>query len=72
MFPSDHVPSKYRCLRDGLEGDHSKSMIETLLSNTDVDELLREYEVPPPSISTVRARRVMQRLCDDAGIGLAL
>ncbi len=47
-------------------------MIETLLSNTDVDELLREYEVPPPSISTVRARRVMQRLCDDAGIGLAL
>ncbi|WP_317176149.1 tyrosine-type recombinase/integrase [Halomontanus rarus] len=70
VFPSDHAPSKYTRFREGLEGDHPESTIETLLSNNDVDELLREYEVPPPSISTAGARRVMQRLCEDARIGL--
>ncbi|WP_317176087.1 tyrosine-type recombinase/integrase [Halomontanus rarus] len=69
VFPSNHAPSKYARFREGLEDDHSESTIETLLSNNDVDELLHEYEVAPPSISTADARRVMQRLCEKARIG---
>ncbi|WP_276256738.1 tyrosine-type recombinase/integrase [Halomontanus rarus] len=42
VFPSDHAPSKYARFREGLEDDHSESVIETLLSNNDDDELLCE------------------------------
>lgn len=70
VFPSGHAPSKYAAFREALKGEYSDATIGRMLENNDVDDLLREHEVAPPSITTEGARRVMRQLCDAADIEL--
>jgi len=76
VFPTFHLPTLYETLRTGLREEHGWSSTETeefvdsLTGQGDVFDALREYELTPPSINTDGARRIMQRLCDDAGIRL--
>ena len=76
VFPTCHLPTLYGTLRTGLrdERDWSTAEIEAsvdeLTGHADVFDALREHELTPPSINTDGARRVMRRLCEDAGIEL--
>ncbi|WP_337653262.1 site-specific integrase [Halomontanus rarus] len=62
VFPSRHAASLHRAFREGSEFTESKT--ERLLERNDVDELLRDHEIAPPSLSTNGARSVMQRICE--------
>ncbi|AHG01471.1 hypothetical protein HALLA_03520 (plasmid) [Halostagnicola larsenii XH-48] len=64
VFPTGHYPSKRRA----LEAEFSSDRVDTLLTDRTIDEALREFEVPPPSISKNGARNLMQRLCDEANL----
>lgn len=69
VFPSAHAPSRYRAVREqlahkGVPDDE----IETILERSDVDTVLREYDVVPPALSTNGARNLMKRLCEDADL----
>lgn len=76
VFPTFHLPSLYETLRTGLRTEYGWSETEIedyaddLTGHPDVFDALREYELTPPSINTDGARRIMRRLCDDAGIEL--
>ncbi|SEP24952.1 Phage integrase family protein [Halogranum amylolyticum] len=61
VFPTSHAPSLYQVAREiiGNEAD---------LSDIDVDELLREHECPPPSITVDASRRRIKKMCEAAGI----
>lgn len=62
VFPTGHAPSKYAAVRDTRED------ADDLLDGADVDDVLREYEVAPPAITTHGARKVLARIAEDAGI----
>ncbi|MFC4360277.1 tyrosine-type recombinase/integrase [Halobium salinum] len=69
VFPSGHVPSKYRAVREQLTHEGvSDEEIETILERSDIETVLREHEVIPPALSTNGARNLMKRLCDDADL----
>lgn len=69
VFPSGHVPSKYRAVRKQLAQEGIlDNEIETILERSDIDTVLREQEVIPPSLSTNGARNLMKRLCEDADL----
>lgn len=69
VFPTGHAPSRYRAARDGLaDRGLSAPEIDSLLDDRAVDDVLREYEIPPPAITTTGARHLMRRLCDACGI----
>ncbi|MDS0300739.1 recombinase XerD [Halogeometricum sp. S1BR25-6] len=62
VFPTGHAPSKYAAVRDARDD------ADALLDDADVDEVLREYEIAPPAVTTHGARRVLARIADDAGV----
>ncbi|WP_266080532.1 tyrosine-type recombinase/integrase [Haladaptatus caseinilyticus] len=70
VFPTDHAPSKYRAVREQLDGDYSERRIETLLDENDIDDVIREHEIVIPAISTRGARNLMKRLCEGAGLDI--
>lgn len=60
VFPTNHAPSKYAAVRETRED------AEDVLADADVDEVLREYEIAPPAITTHGARKVLSRIAEDA------
>lgn len=70
VFPTEHVPSKYRTVRDQLAEEYPSDEIDRILEEHSIDEVLRQYDVVPPSITTNGARNVMQRLCETADIAV--
>lgn len=42
--------------------------IETLLDETEIGVVLRDYGIVPPALTTNGARNVMKRLCERAGL----
>jgi len=67
VFPTDHAPSKYGALHEGL-ADSEGVDAGAVLDDEDVDAALREYDVAPPALTTEGARSLMRRLTDAAGI----
>ncbi|WP_276256087.1 tyrosine-type recombinase/integrase [Halomontanus rarus] len=63
VFPSRHAASLHQAVRDGLRDEYTEDRIDRVLENRDVDDLLRDHEIVPPSISTNGARNVMKRIC---------
>ena len=61
VFQTGHAPSLYACARE-IVGDDAD------LSDVDIEELLREHETPPPSITVDAARRRVQKMCEAADI----
>ncbi|MFA9504430.1 tyrosine-type recombinase/integrase [Natrinema sp. H-ect1] len=76
VFPTFHLPTLYETLRTGLRDEHGWSaaeieeFVDGLTGQIAVFDALREYELTPPSINTDGARRIMRRLCEEAGIRL--
>jgi site-specific recombinase XerD len=71
VFPTGHFQSKQGVLEAELGEDRVVEAFESRdgISKTDIlDNLLREHEIAPPSISKEGARRVMKRLTDEANI----
>ena len=71
VFPTDHAPSKYRAAREGLrEHGLADSEIESLLDERDVDDVLSEYGVAPPSVTVDGMRKRVRALCEEADIDI--
>jgi integrase len=71
VFPTFHLPSLYGRLRDRLPGTETvESRLDELTGRAAVFEFMRERGVAPPALNTDGGRRVMKRLCADAGIDL--
>ncbi|WP_458207573.1 tyrosine-type recombinase/integrase [Haladaptatus sp. NG-SE-30] len=70
VFPTDHAPSKYRAVREQLADDYDEEQIETILDANDIDDVVREYEIVIPAISTRGARNLMKRLCEEAELDI--
>ncbi|WP_435157642.1 tyrosine-type recombinase/integrase [Haladaptatus sp. DFWS20] len=70
VFPTDHAPSKFRAVREQLEGEYTGNRIESILDENDIDDVVREYEIVIPAISTRGARNLMKRLCAEAGLDI--
>jgi integrase len=69
LFPTQHAPTLYNAAREGLaEQGFDEAGVETVLDGSDVGEVLREYEITPPAITTEGARNVLKRLCDEAEV----
>ena len=70
VFPTRHAPSLYQCARTHLHEVESKDeeTIEAILEENSIEEVLREYQIVPPAITTTDARSVMKRLCEAANI----
>ena len=62
VFPTDHAASKYDALEEAL-GERPEP-------GSDVDAMLREHEVAPPSITKEAGRQIMRKLTEEAGIEL--
>lgn len=58
VFPTNHYPSKRRALAEAF----SDERLETMLERGGIDELLREHELAPPSLSTNGVRSILKRL----------
>ncbi|MCU4974107.1 site-specific integrase [Halobacteria archaeon AArc-m2/3/4] len=58
VFPTNHYPSKRRALTAAF----SDERVETMLERRDIDEILREHELAPPSLSTNGVRSILKRL----------
>jgi integrase len=70
VFPTKHTPSLYQCARTHLrevEGEDEET-IEATLEEHSIEEVLRDYQIIPPAITTTGARSVMKRLCEAADI----
>ncbi|WP_327053784.1 tyrosine-type recombinase/integrase [Halomicrococcus gelatinilyticus] len=71
VFPTDHAPSKYSAAREQLgEQGYDDHRVEQILDANPIDEVVQEYEVVVPAISTRGARGLMERLCDQAGLDI--
>ncbi|ELZ96575.1 tyrosine-type recombinase/integrase [Haloferax sulfurifontis] len=70
VFPTGHAPSKYAAVRDELVPDLGEDAVDDLLAERDVDELLVEHDLTPPAITTEGARRLIERLCESAGVAI--
>lgn len=70
VFPTRHAPSLYRCARTHLreQAGLNPETIEGLLKERPIENVLREYRIVPPAITTAGARSVMKRLCEAAEI----
>jgi len=71
VFPSGHYKSKYDVLVEELGTERVEVALEDRGSTGKaeiLDQLHREHEVPPPSISKEGVRRLMKRLTDEANI----
>jgi integrase len=72
VFPTRHAPSLYQCARTHLrevEYEDEES-IEVILDENPIQEVLREYQIVPPAITTTGARSVMKRLCEAAELDI--
>lgn len=71
VFPTQHAPSLYDAVRTQLgERDWTTDAVEDILDEQPVEDVLREYNIVPPSITVRGARSVMQRLCEQAGVNV--
>jgi integrase len=72
VFPTRHAPSQYQCARTHLrEVKHEdEESIEAILDENPIGEVLREYQMTPPAITTTGARSVMKRLCEAAELDI--
>ena len=61
VFPTHHAPSLYKCAR--MELDDCVDNLEAKLKTDGPDTVLRQYKVPPPSITTEAVRNIFRRLC---------
>ncbi|MXR40644.1 tyrosine-type recombinase/integrase [Halobaculum sp. WSA2] len=61
VFPTGHLPSLYRLVReaDGVDAEPTKDTVR---------ELLREHDLVPPAISTAGARTLLERLSAESGV----
>ena len=57
----------FRVFLREVEGEDKES-IEAILEEGAIDEILREYQITPPAITTTGARSVMKRFCEGAEI----
>lgn len=62
LFPTEHVPSKYQAVADAT-GERPES-------GSDIDAILREKGVSPPSITKEAGRQILKQLTSEAGIEL--
>ncbi|MDQ2052203.1 site-specific integrase [Natronolimnohabitans sp. A-GB9] len=62
LFPTDHAASKYDAV-EAATGDRPTP-------GSDIDSILRDREVAPPSITKEAGRQIMRQLTDEAGIEL--
>ncbi|SFR64888.1 tyrosine-type recombinase/integrase [Halogeometricum limi] len=62
VFPTSHAPSKYAAVRAARDD------ADELLDGADVDDVLREYDIAPPAITTEGVRRVLERVADAADV----
>ncbi|APX00182.1 integrase (plasmid) [Halobiforma lacisalsi AJ5] len=60
LFPTGHAASKYQAVEDAI-GERPDS-------GTDIDTLLREQAIAPPSITKEAGRQVLKQLTEEAGI----
>ncbi|WP_436348980.1 tyrosine-type recombinase/integrase [Natronorubrum sp. FCH18a] len=60
LFPTDHAASKYKAVENAT-GDRPET-------GTDIDTLLRDEEIAPPSITKEAGRQLMKQLTGEAGI----
>lgn len=72
IFPTRHAPSLYECVRTYLrEVKHKdEESIKAILEENSIEEVLREYQIIPPAITTTGARSVMKRLCVSAELDI--
>lgn len=69
VFPTLHAPTLARTARDGLrEQGLDDEEIEDMLEEETAEEVLYEYEISPPAITTDGARRLMKRLSAAADV----
>ncbi|MFP8954046.1 tyrosine-type recombinase/integrase [Natrialbaceae archaeon A-arb3/5] len=69
LFPTRHAPSIAGHVKDKLrQRGYDDEEIERLSADRTTRELAREFEIPPPTITTEGARSVLKRLCDEAGL----
>ncbi len=74
VFPTFHSPKLYSVLREGLEEERGwndskiESFVEDITGKVEVLDAYRVHGLSPPSINTDGARRIMKRLCEEAGI----
>mgnify|MGYP002760646669 FL=1 len=65
------APSLRQAARDRLAArGWDTDEIEATLDERTGREVVREYEIVPPALTTNGARNLLQRLCDDAGIDI--
>lgn len=62
VFPTDHTASKYQAVEDAT-GDRPDP-------GSDIDSILREKQIAPPSITKEAGRQLMKRLTKEARIEL--
>lgn len=60
LFPTDHAASKYAAV-DEATGDRPEP-------GSDIDAILRDQEIAPPSITKETGRQILKQLTDEAGI----
>ncbi len=72
VFPTLHYPTLAETAREGLRAaGHSADETEAIRDEHGRDLFVcREHGLRPPSITPNAARRIMERLCDEAGIDL--
>lgn len=69
VFPTAHGPSLHRAARNGLQRlDYSADQIEGILGETDVLEVLRNYEISPPALTTEGGRRILRDLSEETSL----
>ena len=73
VFPTGHAPSLHRAARERLRDDDTAvdaDTVNSLLDERDIDDVLREFDVVPPAITTDGARSIMKRLSEAAGLDI--
>jgi integrase len=71
VIPTGDATSKYRAVREQLrERGYEEEEIEGVLEDCEIDEVLREYEVAPPALTTEGARMLLQRLCEEVDVDI--
>ncbi|WP_222913227.1 tyrosine-type recombinase/integrase [Natrinema sp. SYSU A 869] len=60
LFPTDHAASKYAAV-DEATGERPEP-------GSDIDAILRDQEIAPPSITKEAGRQILKQLTDEAGI----
>ena len=69
LFPTRHAPSIAKRVRNVLERrGFDESTIDELFDGATGIELAREYDIPPPAITTEGARSILKRLCANADV----